>query len=130
MRYLLPVVAAATALTIGLAPAAAQSSSHHRHRPERVESHVSLHLSGHTVLAGNGVAVRGRVRPSGRHRVKVVFHGPGGGVVRTATTADGRFAVRWSPRGIGDYAVRAFGVHDRRTRGSAGPTPPLPAHHA
>ncbi len=37
MRYLLPVVAAATALTIGTAPAAATSS--HHHRPKRVDSH-------------------------------------------------------------------------------------------
>jgi rare lipoprotein A len=129
MRYLPPVVAAATALTIGLAPAAAQSSSHHQHRPERVESHVSLHLSGHTVLAGNEVAVRGRVRPGGRHRVKVVFHGPGGGVVKATTRANGRFAVRWSPHGIGDYAVRAFSVHDRRTHGSTGPARRLTAYH-
>jgi len=115
MRYLLPVVAAATALTIGVAPAAA--SKHHR--PERVDSHVSLHLSGHTVLSGNGLAVHGKVRPSGRHRVKVVFSGPEAEVLVTRTKADGGFALRWSPDRIGNYAVRAFGVHDRRSRGSA-----------
>ncbi len=116
MRYLLPVVAAATALTIGIAPAAATSS--HQHRPKRVESHVSLHLSGHSVLGGNGVAVHGKVRPSGRHRVKVVFSGPGARVLSTTTRANGTFALRWSPDGIGNYAVRAFGVHGARTRGS------------
>lgn len=129
MRYLLPVVAAATALTIGLAPAAAQSSSHHHQHPKRVKSHVSLHLSGHTVLAGNGVAVRGQVRPRGRHRVKVVFHGPGGGVVGATTKADGRFAVRWTPGSIGNYAVLAFGIHDRRTRGAASVARRLTAYH-
>jgi hypothetical protein len=39
MRYLLPVVAVATALSAGIAPAAATSS--HHHKPERVSSHVS-----------------------------------------------------------------------------------------
>jgi hypothetical protein len=116
MRYLLPAVAVATALTIGIAPAAATSK--HRNRPERVDSHVSLHLSGHTVLAGNGVAVHGRMRPGGRHRVKVVFSGPDATVVGTTTQVDGTFALRWSPDRIGNYAVRAFGIHGRRTRAS------------
>ena len=117
MRYLLPVVAAATALTIGIAPAAA---TNHRHpEPKRAQSHVSLHLSGHTVLSGNGVAVHGKVRPSGRHRVKVVFSGPDARVLSTTTRANGTFALGWSPDGIGNYAVRAYGAYDRRTRGSA-----------
>lgn len=119
MRFILPAVAAATALSIGIAPAAANSHPRHRHHPQRVKSHVSLHLSGHTVLSGNGIAVRGKVRPSGRHRVKVVFHGPDAGVVATTTTANGTFAVRWAPKEIGDYSVRAFGVHDRHTHGSS-----------
>jgi rare lipoprotein A len=117
MRYLLPVVAAATALTIGIAPAAAHSK--HHQQPKRVDAHVSLHLSGHTVLSGNGLAVHGKVRPAGRHRVKVVFSGPDAKVLGTTTKANGRFALRWSPDRIGNYAVRAFGVHDRRSRGSA-----------
>ncbi len=118
MRYLLPVVAAATALTIGFAPAAAQSKSQHHSSPKRVDSHVSLHLSGHTILGGNGVAVHGKVRPSGRHRVKVVFSGPDGRVLSTTTKANGTFALRWSPDGIGNYAVRAFGLHGAHTRGA------------
>jgi rare lipoprotein A len=116
MRYLLSAVAAATALTIGIAPAAA-TSSHHR-QPKRVDSHVSLHVSGHTVLSGNGVAVHGKVRPSGRHRVKVVFSGPDARVLSTTTRADGSFALRWSPDRIGNYGVRAFGVHGERIRAS------------
>src|SRR3954451_20703528 len=116
MRRLLPAVAAAAALCTGLAPAAAQSPKHHRQ--ERSRSHVALHLSTHTVLTGNGLAVRGKVRPSGRRRVKVVFRGPDGGVRGLTTRADGTFAVRWAPERIGSYAVRAYGVHDRRVRGS------------
>ena len=119
MRLTLSAVAAATALSIGIAPAAA--NSHHHRQPERVRSHVTLHLSGHTVLAGNGIAVRGKVRPSGRHRVKVVFRGLDAGVVTATTRANGTFAVRWSPDRIGNYAVRAFGVHDRHTHGSVSP---------
>jgi rare lipoprotein A len=117
MRYLLPAVAAATALSIGLAPAAAQSRAHHRHT-KRSRSHVSLHLSTHAVLKGNGIAVRGKVRPGGRHRLKVVFRGADSGVVRAVTRANGTFALRWVPARTGNYAVRAYGVHDRRTRGS------------
>ncbi len=116
MRKFLPAGAAAIALTIGLTPAAAQSKRHTQH--ERARSHVSLHLSTHTVLAGNGLAVRGKVRPSGRHRVKLVFRGPDGGVRGVTTRADGTFALRWVPERTGSYAVRAFGVHDRRVSAS------------
>jgi hypothetical protein len=114
MRYLLPAVAAATALALGAVPAAATSS--HHHQPQRVESHVALHLARHSVLSGDGVAVHGRVRPAGRHRVKLVFGGPDAEVRAATTAADGRFALRWSPDMIGNYEVRAFGLHDRRLR--------------
>src|SRR5829696_6977152 len=116
MRQLLPAVAAATALTIGLAPAAAQSErKDHR---ERVPSHVSLHLSTHTVLSGNGLAVHGKVRPSGRHRVKVVFRGRDTAVRSVRTKANGTFALRWVPAETGSYAVRAYGAHSKRLRAS------------
>jgi hypothetical protein len=126
MRKLLPAVAAATALTIGLASAAAQPVSHHHH--ERSRAHVTLHLSTHSVLKGNGLAVRGRVRPSGRHRVKVVFRGPGGGVRGVTTKANGTFAVRWLPERTGSYAIRAYGVHDRRSTGSKSPARELTSY--
>jgi rare lipoprotein A len=116
MRKLLPAMAAATALTIGLAPAEAQTERKTHHQPSR--SHVSLHLSTHSVLAGNGLAVRGKVRPRGRHRVKLVFRGPDGDVRGVTTKANGTFAVRWVPARSGSYAVRAFGIHDRRIRSS------------
>jgi rare lipoprotein A len=118
MRYLLSAVAAAAALTVGVA--AAPAASHHQHhQPKRVKSHVTLHLSGHTVLSGNGIAVHGKVRPSGRRKVKVVFRGADAGVVTTTTRANGTFAVRWRPNLIGNYAVRAFGAHGRHTHGSS-----------
>jgi rare lipoprotein A (peptidoglycan hydrolase) len=115
MRFILPAVAAATALSIGIAPAAANSQTSHHQHPVRVKSHVTLHLSGHVVLSGNGLVVRGKIRPSGSRRVKVVFHGPQSRVLTTRSRANGTFAVRWSPEAIGNYAVRAFGAHDRHT---------------
>jgi rare lipoprotein A len=127
MRYLLPVVAAATALTIGIAPAAATSS--HHHQPKRVRSHLALHLSGHSVLSGNGIAVHGKVRPSGRRRVKVVFSGPETVVLSTITKANGTFALRWSPDAIGNYAVRAFGVHGKHIRSAASRARRLTSYH-
>jgi rare lipoprotein A len=119
MRKLLPAVAAAAVLSTGLAPAAAQPASHHHH--ERSRAHVSLHLTTHSVLKGKGLAVRGKVRPSGRHRVKIVFRGPGGGVRGVTTKANGTFALRWRPGRTGSYAVRAYSVHDRNTAGSKSP---------
>ena len=117
MRILLPAVAAATALSIGLAPAAAQTERKTHH--ERSRSHVSLHLSTHSVLVGEGLAVRGKVRPSGRHRVKLVFRGADRGARSVTTKANGTFAVRWAPKQTGSYAVRTYGVHDRRIRASS-----------
>jgi hypothetical protein len=116
-RYLLSGVAVATALAIGLVPTTADSKP--KHQPHRVKSHVSLHLSGHTVLSGNGIAVRGKVRPSARHRVRIVFRGRDGGVRSVTTRANGTFALRWSPDSTGTYSVRAFGVHSRHVKGSA-----------
>jgi rare lipoprotein A len=130
MRYLMPVVAAATALSIGVLPAAAKQSpdNHPRQEPKRVvqqpkraNAHVTLHLSTHTVLSGNGVAVRGKVRPSGRQRVKIVFRGAGLDIRTVTTKANGTFAERWAPRGTGNYSVRAYGVHNRRAGGSRSP---------
>ena len=116
MRKFLPAVAAAIALFVGLAPAAAQNKPTKHH--ERTRSHVSLHLSTHSLLKGRGVAVRGKVRPSGRHRVKLVFRGAAGGVRGVRTKANGTFAVRWLPERTGTYAVRAYSVHDRSMSGS------------
>ena len=116
MRYLLPAAAAAAALSIALAPAAARSQAKGQHEPSR--SHVSLHLSTHAVLKGNGLAVHGKVRPRGRHRVKIVFRGAETAVRKVRTKASGSFALRWTPERMGSYAVRAYAIHGRRVRAS------------
>lgn len=116
MRFLMPVAAVTALLTVGAAPAAASAP---KHRSARVSSHVSLHVSRHGVLTGTRIVLRGRVRPRGAHRVKLVFRGPIGTVAGVPTRRDGSFALRWSPDQIGAYSVRAYGLHDRRVRGSA-----------
>jgi rare lipoprotein A len=117
MRKLLPAVAAATVLSIGLAPAAAQSER--KDRPdERSRSHVALHLSTHAVLKGKEVTVRGKVRPGRRHRVKIVFRGRETAVRSVRTKANGAFKLRWVPARTGSYAVRAYGAHSRRFHAS------------
>jgi len=126
MRRLLPAAAAAAALSAGLAPAAAQSDGHRHH--QRSRSHVSLHLSTHAVLAGHGLTVRGKVRPSGRRRIEVVFRGADRGVRRVMTKANGTFALRWAPERIGSYAFRVHAVHGRFAAGSESPGRKLTAY--
>lgn len=113
MRYLLPAAAAAALACAAGTSLAAQPQQHHGHA--RVTSHVSLH----STLSGRSLVFRGRVRPAGRHRIKLVLRGSGGGVVKTSSHANGSFAVRWSPKRPGAYRVRAYGIHDRAVRGSA-----------
>jgi peptidoglycan lytic transglycosylase len=127
MRFTLPTVATAATLLALAAPATAKQ--HPEHRPERVKSHVSLHLTRHSVLSGQSVVARGRVRPAGAHRVKVVFGGPGGETVLATTGRNGAFALRWSPDRIGGYEVRAFGIHDPRATGSRSPSRRFTAFH-
>lgn len=129
MRHLLPAAAAAVALFAGAAPATA--TDHHQHRQqraERVRSHVSLHVSRHSLLRGEAVVTRGRVRPRGRHRVKLVLRGPDGGVLTTRTGAGGGFRARFSPDVSGNYAVRAYGVHDAHVRADSSPARRLTAY--
>jgi hypothetical protein len=116
MRFLMPMAAIAALLALGAGPATAAAP---KHRHARVASHVSLHVSRHSLLGGGKVVLRGRVRPRGSHRVKLVFRGPDGGVAGSATRPNGTFALRWSPGRIGAYSVRAFGRHDRQVRASA-----------
>jgi rare lipoprotein A (peptidoglycan hydrolase) len=126
MRFTLPVIGAALALSVGASPAVAQqhqdNGAHHRHQHhrthKRVKSHVALHVSKHSVLTGDSVTVRGKVRPSGDHRVKVVFGGTGHEVVLVDTKANGTFKARWDVAELGNYDVQAFGLHDKKVRGS------------
>jgi peptidoglycan lytic transglycosylase len=126
MRYLLPATAAAAVLSIAaVAPAMAKQTRHRQ--PQRADGHVSLHLSGHAVVSGGQLVAHGRVSPGGRHRVKLVFRGPDGGVATVATKAGGAFSLRWGTGLAGNYKVRAYGIHDRRTTGSVSPARRLTA---
>jgi rare lipoprotein A (peptidoglycan hydrolase) len=125
MRFTLPVIGAALALSVGASPAVAQQhqdegAHHHRHHKthKRVKSHVALHVSRHSVLTGDSVTVRGKVRPRGGHRVKVVFGGTDHDVLALHTKSNGTFKARWEVGDLGNYKVRAFGLHDKRVRGS------------
>ena len=82
MRFLMPAMAIAALLTVGAGLATGAAT---KHRRSRVASHVSLHVSRHEVLGGAKVVLKGRVRPRGPHRVKLVFRGPDGGVAGAAT---------------------------------------------
>lgn len=119
MRFILPAALAAAALATGSGPALARK--HADRPPERVRSHISLHVSSHDLVSGRRVILRGRVRPRGSHRVKVVVRGPRGATVGTASRHSGSFALRWRPRRVGGYRVRAYGLHDKRVRASVSP---------
>jgi hypothetical protein len=127
MRLILPAAAVAAALSAAAALPATAKQAPRDQRPQRVAGHVSLHVSRHAVISGEELVVRGRVRPEGRRRVKVVFRGPDGGLVSAATKASGAFTARWEAGAPGNYRVRAYGVHDRRATGSASPARKLTA---
>jgi hypothetical protein len=116
MRFLLPAALAAAVLATGSGSALAGKRPHRL--PERVRSHVSLHVSSHNVVGGQRLMLRGRVRPRGAHRVKVVVRGPHGATLGATSGRSGAFSLGWRPRGLGSYEVRAYGLHDRRVRSS------------
>ena len=117
MRFTLPAALAAAALLV--APLAAPARSQRKRGPERVRSHITLHLSSHNVVSGRRLVLRGRVRPGGAHRIKLVVRGPHGATVGATSNRGGGFSLRWRPRGVGAYRLRAYGLHDRRVRSSA-----------
>jgi len=119
MRFILPAALAAAALVAWAVPAQARMKEHHTR--QRVRSHISLHVSSHDMVGGRRLLLRGRLRPRGSHRVKVVVRGPRGATVGTASRRSGAFSVRWRPRGVGTYRVRAYGLYDRRVRASISP---------
>ncbi|MBS1886933.1 MAG: hypothetical protein JSU06_07060 [Actinobacteria bacterium] len=119
MRFILPAIGAAMALSLGASPAVAQQHGAHRHQaPVRVKSHVTLHVSNHSVLTGGDVTVRGKVRPSGARQVKVVLRGPSRQVLTIRTKPNGTFRANWEAGEIGNYGLEAFGLHDKQVRGS------------
>jgi rare lipoprotein A len=126
MRHLLPMTLLAAVLAI--APAAALSKKGPERHERRVRSHISLHVSTHQVVGERAVVLRGRVRPRGSHRVKLAVRGPRGAVLGEASSRHGAFALRWHPRRLGSYLVRAYGIHDRRVRGSASPSRQVTAY--
>ncbi|HWB70117.1 MAG TPA: septal ring lytic transglycosylase RlpA family protein [Solirubrobacterales bacterium] len=91
------------------------------HPPRRSDAHISLHVSNHSVLRGDGVLVRGAIRPQGVHRVRVLIRGAARLSMSLRTDARGAFTAHLGAMGTGSYAVRAYGLHDRRTTGSASP---------
>jgi hypothetical protein len=117
MRHLLPAVLCAALF----APTAAGAAANHvhRHRDPRVPGSISLHLSSHDLLTGRRLDLRGRVRPGGRHRVKIVLRGPWRAPAWTRTDAAGRFRLGLRVDSTGAGRVRAYAVHDRRMTGSA-----------
>ncbi|HEX6689381.1 MAG TPA: septal ring lytic transglycosylase RlpA family protein [Solirubrobacterales bacterium] len=126
MRFILPAALAAATLATGSGPALARE--HSQRPPERVASHISLHVSSHNVVNGRQLVLRGRVRPRGAHRVKVVIRGPQGTALGAAGGRNGAFVLRWHPRGIGSYELRAYGLHDRRVRSSVSPARRITAY--
>lgn len=128
MRFILPAALAAAVLVAGSVPALART--HHRRPPERVRSHISLHVSSHNPVSGQQLVLRGRVRPGGGHRVKLVVRGPHGTTRGVASRRSGAFVLRWRPRGTGSYRVRAYGLHDRRVRSSASSVRRITAYRA
>src|SRR5262249_25152549 len=83
----------------------------------------------HQVVGDRRVVLRGRVRPRGSHRVKVVVRGPRGDVFGQMSSRRGAFALSWRPGRLGLYRVRAYGIHDRRVHGSPSPMRPVTAYH-
>jgi len=128
MRFTLPATLVAATLVLGSASAAAQQQPKRQH--ERVRSHISLHVSSHHLVDNRAVTLRGRVRPRGPHRVKVVVRGPHGATVGTTSGRNGSFSLRWRPTGVGSYRVRAYGVHDKGIEASVSAARRVTAYRA
>lgn len=119
MRNIVPV----TLLAVGLLclPVAASAKKSSMKRAKRGGAHVALHVSSHNVVRGERVVLRGRVRPRGARRVKVVVRGPGGVVRATHSRRSGVFSLRWRPDRLGTYRARAYGRHTRHLRAAHSP---------
>ena len=89
--------------------------------PIRVRARAAFHVAKHHVVLGNGVRLKGLVKPGGRRSIKVVVRGPGDDVVHDASARDGGFGLRWRAPRTGTYRLRAFAARNRRAKGSASP---------
>lgn len=127
MRFILPALLAAA---VAASTSSALARTHHHRPPERVRSHISLHVSSHNILGGRGLVLRGWVRPSGARRVKVVVRGAHGTTVGTTSSPSGAYSLRWRPRGVGSYRVRAYGLHDEHLRSSVSVVRRITAYRA
>ena len=96
MRFILPVMAAPPALSVGVSPARQQHQTSTHHAPAQSGSRPTSRCTspGTPCWPANGVTVRGKVRPGGGHRVKVVFGGPDGEVLPCDTKANGTFRLQ------------------------------------
>jgi len=78
--------------------------------PVRVRSVTNLRVTDRHTLIGDGVRIKGRVKPGGRRRVRVIA---GGKTMRTRANRRGRFHVNWNPPSLGSHRVRAIAVSNR-----------------
>jgi rare lipoprotein A len=80
----------------------------------RVRSITRVRAKNHA-LVGDGVRIRGRIRPGGHRKVVVKA---GGKTMRTHSDGRGRFAIRWNARSTGTFKVRARARGNARASGS------------
>ncbi|MDQ3571599.1 MAG: septal ring lytic transglycosylase RlpA family protein [Actinomycetota bacterium] len=76
----------------------------------RVRSVTNLRVTDRHTLIGEGVRIKGRVKPDGRRRVRVIA---GGKTMRTRANRRGRFHVNWNPRSLGSHRIRAIAASNR-----------------
>jgi peptidoglycan lytic transglycosylase len=116
MRFILPATLAVVVLASG--PGAALAKQHRQRPPERVRAHISLHVSSHAVVVGRRLVLKGRLRPPGSRRVKIVVRGLHGATLGVSSRRNGAFAASWRPWSTGSYRLRAYSQHDDRVRAS------------
>src|SRR3954449_6965250 len=116
MRHALPAMLAAVAMLV--MPISAEAVRKHPHHPKRATGHASLHLSTHNLVAGRVLTVRGRLRPHGRHRLKVVVRGSSGTTAASVSERSGFYRLQLRLADPGAQTLRVYGIHDRGTTGS------------
>ncbi|MCB0870541.1 MAG: hypothetical protein KDB52_06890 [Solirubrobacterales bacterium] len=82
-----------------------------------VIGHVKMAPNERYVRLGRSLLIRGTVVPRGVRTVKVRVRGEG--VITTRARANGRFRVRWTPRGAGDFSYRVRALPSSKSTGDA-----------